>query len=388
MEASVKEKDYYFAREVAYGTSRMALALDFLALQLTKKRKLSLKTREKIILRIALYQYFYMEKVPLYAIVDEAVRLAKKYCHESFIKFVNASLRALEQIKPELPQGDTVPDLSIRYSYPAYYVQELVQSFGLEKTEEMMTAGNTPSLTMFRIRPDAPRPLKINGGIEMLAGTHSPIGLIRDSGLIPLIAKSNHYYIQNVTPSELIYSLAQDLPEPERILDLCASPGGKLIAIHDFFPNAELFANDVSEEKLQRLSENCEKYGIQAVLSSFRGQEYPVDKKFDIVILDVPCSNSGVLNKRPEARWRLSQKTMEHLEEIQRLLVRHALDLISPEGEVWYITCSILMRENIRLMDKICQQFPVEVRKKEAFFPNLDGWDGGFACALRFSLPK
>lgn len=381
---SISEKDYHFAREIAYGTTRMASALDHLALQLAEKKKLSLKLKEKLFFRMALYQYFYMERVPLYAIVDEIVQLAKKYCHESFAKFLNACLRSLEKAKPELPKGDTVPDLSIRYSYPAFYVQELVQNFGLEKAEALMRAGNNPSPTMFRMRPEAPRP-KIDGGIDFLAGTHSPIGVIKDSSLVPEIAKSHHYYIQNVTPSELIFTLAQELPEPRSILDLCASPGGKLIAAHDYFPNAELFANDVSPDKLKPLSENCEKYGVQATLSSFRGEQYPVDQKFDLVILDVPCSNSGVLNKRPEARWRLSQKTMEHLEEIQLQLVRHALDLIFPEGEVWYMTCSVLKRENNRLIDKICRQFPVEVRKKEAFLPNLDGWDGGFACALKFS---
>jgi 16S rRNA (cytosine967-C5)-methyltransferase len=377
------DQDYHLAREIAYGVTRMAMALDHLATQLTDKQKLSLKLKEKLLFRMALYQYIYMERIPLYALVDETVKIAKKHCHETFVKFLNGCLRSLEETELELPKGETVPELGIRYSYPAYYVQELVQNYGLEKAKEIMESGNSASPTLFRIRPQSTQSLEVKEGVELLTGTRCPMGVVKDSSLVPEIAASPDYYIQNATPAELIAILAQDLPEPKRILDLCASPGGKLIAVHDHFPEAELFANDVSSDKLQPLSDNCAKYGVSATLSCYRGEQFPIDETFDLVILDVPCSNSGVLNKRPEARWRLSHKTMEHLEEIQLGLVKHSLELVAQGGEVWYITCSLLKRENNRLIKKICEEFPVEVRMQETILPNEDGWDGGFACALR-----
>ena len=376
-------QDYHLAREIAYGTARMSLALDHLAVQLTDKNKLTLKLREKILFRMALYQHFYMERVPLYAIVDETIKVAKKHCHENFTKFLNACLRRVEEVDPQLPKGETVPDLSIRYSYPAFYVQELVQNFGLEKAEDIMETGNRPSPTMFRVRPHASRPEGTNGDIDLLSGTRCTVGVIQETSIVPEIAASSDYYIQNVTPAEIMTFLGQELASPGKILDLCASPGGKLISAHDLFPEAELFANDVSSEKLKPLSENCAKYGVSATLTSFRGEDYPLDQTFDLVILDVPCTNTGVLNKRPEARWRLSQKTIEQLEEIQLRLVRHAFELIAEGGELWYITCSVLKSENARLIDKICQELSLEVRKKEAILPNLDGWDGGYGCALK-----
>lgn len=384
-EGSPSVQDYHLAREIAYGTTRMLLALDYLAQQLADKQKLSLKLREKILFRMGLYQFFYMDKIPAYAIVDETIKIAKTHCHQTFVKFLNACLRKMEEVDPQLPKGETVPDLSVRFSYPVYYVHELVQNFGLEKAQEIMEAGNRPSSTMFRIRPHASSPEEVNGGIEMLAGTRCTMGVIRDTSLISMISSSPDYYIQNVTPAELMSSLGNDFENPESILDLCSSPGGKLICAHDQYPDAQLFANDISSEKLRPLSENCAKYSIPATLSSVRGEEFPLDRKFDLVILDVPCSNTGVLNKRPEARWRLSQKTLEQLEEIQLQLLRRGAELISDKGELWYITCSVLKRENSRLIDKICQELSLEVRHKEAILPNIDGWDGGFGCALRKS---
>lgn len=376
-------KDFRLAREIAYGSARMALALDEIASYLAERKKLTLKLRERVLMRTAIYQYYFMDRVPDYAIANETIEIAKKYCHETFVKFLNAALRRLSEERFELPKGDTVPEISVRYSYPAFYVQELIQNYGLEKAKEIMQTGNKPGLTMFRIRPHEKERIEEKEGIELLTGTLSPVAVVKDTSFIPLIVESSDYYIQNVTPTVLIQTLAKYLKEPKRMLDLCASPGGKLIAFHDQFPEAELFANDISTGKLKPLSENCAKYGITATLSCSRGEEYASDEPFDVVILDVPCSNSGVLNKRPEARWRISQKTLENLEHLQLQLIKHACSLIADEGEIWYLTCSILKRENTRLIDKACEMFNLQVRAKETILPNLDGWDGGFACALQ-----
>ncbi|NGX41951.1 MAG: Ribosomal RNA small subunit methyltransferase B [Chlamydiae bacterium] len=381
--ASPSSVDYHLAREIAYGASRMALALDYVAEQLANKQKLNLKLRERVLMRTAVYQHMYMDRVPDYAISDETIEIAKKYCHETFVRFLNAALRRLSENAIELPKGETVPEISIRYSYPPFYVQELIQNYGLEKAETYMEAGNKPSVTMFRIRPHAKEEIEKREGIELLAGTLSPIAMVRDTRLLPTIVESPDYYIQNVTPAVSIQLLSKKAHVPNRVLDMCASPGGKLIAVHDNFPDAELFANDVSPEKLKPLSENCAKYNISATLSCSRGQEYSSDTPFDLVILDAPCSNSGVLNKRPEARWRISRKNLEQLEEMQLQLLKNAVSLISEHGEIWYLTCSILKRENTRLVDKACEMFNLQVRTKETIFPNLDGWDGGFACALQ-----
>jgi 16S rRNA (cytosine967-C5)-methyltransferase len=318
--------------------------------------------REKVLLRMAVYQHIFMDRVPLYAIVNETIEIAKRHCHESYCKFLDAILRKLAEGDHPLPQGDSISNLSIRYSFPSFFVEELIADYGLEKAKMVLEIGNKQAPVMARQR------------------STGEIKIVDD---ISEIKNSEDYYIQNATPFTLISRLSGEIKEPNKILDLCASPGGKLIAVHDRFPNAAFFANDVSIEKLQILSENLLKYGIKAALSCSKGEVFKSDEGFDLIILDVPCSNSGVLNKRPEARWRMTPENLKNLEKLQLALIENSISLLSKDGEIWYLTCSILKKENERLMEQACKKFNLKISRMETVLPNAEGWDGGFACALR-----
>jgi 16S rRNA (cytosine967-C5)-methyltransferase len=393
--------DFRFAQQIAYGSAQMVLALDYLAQQLSDKKTLSLKQKERALVRLALYQFYYLDRVPLYAIADEMLKIAHKYCHRLFVNYLNALMRKLSMSPPALPTGDSLQDLSVRYSYPVFYVQALLAGYGLEKAKEIMTAGNTPAPTMARLRPTLNedeaqelQKLDLGGADTFLTTSPCSVAVIKDPGIIPNLTFSSRVYIQNVTPAVLIGTLSKKLEKaPKRILDLCASPGGKLVAAHDAFPKAKLYGNDVSEEKLKRLHENCQKYGIAAELSCSKGEEYASEELFDLIILDVPCSNSGVLNKRPEARWRLSVESFTALGETQLALIGHAKTLLAPGGVIWYMTCSILKKENEELVQEACKRFGLQVHghgdergrgdDQHMILPNAEGWDGGYACVLR-----
>lgn len=186
-----------------------------------------------------------------------------------------------------------------------------------------------------------------------------------------------------MTPVALVADLASKSSYPQRVLDICASPGGKLLAAHDHFPKAKLFANDISPEKILRLTQNLTKYGVTAQVRCGQGEDYPISEPFDVVILDVPCSNSGVLNKRPEARWRLTAEALQALKTQQLGLLEHALTLIGKQGVIWYLTCSILKAENEQLMAAFCQKHAMKMAYARTILPNAEGWDGGFACLLQ-----
>lgn len=379
--------NFRFAQQIAYGAAQMAIALDYLALQMADKKALSLKQKERALLRLALYQFYFLDRVPLYAIADEMLKIARKYCHRLFVNYLNALLRKLAISPPTLPIGDSLQELSVRYSYPIFFVQELIRDYSLDKAKEVMTAGNCPVPTMVRLRPivsenDAQELQKL-GCTDLMTTTPCSIAVIKDPGLIPRLASSSQVYIQNVTPAVLLGNLCHQMTTPpQRILDLCASPGGKLVAVHDAFPQAILYANDISTEKLKRLAENCQKYGISVHLSCSAGEAYTSSDLFDLIILDVPCSNSGVLNKRPEARWRLSASALVDLEKTQLSLIAHAKTLLAPHGMLWYMTCSILKKENEALIQYACKHFNLQVHHQQAILPNALGWDGGYACAL------
>ena len=376
-------RDFHLAQQLAYGASQMALALDYLAEQSSKNKKLSLKGKERALLHIALYQHYFLDRVPLYAITDEMVKLARKYCHARFISYLNAMLRQLSSVSIQnLPQGDSIRELSIRYSYPIFFVEGVVKDYGLSQAKEILELGNLPSPTMVRVRPG--HLIDDETDLQMICKEPCLVARLKDTSSLFEIARSPDYYIQNVTPAFLMGQLCCSCQCPGRVLDLCASPGGKLVALHDFFPEALLFANDVSADKIQRLSENCSKYGISPVMTCGKGEDFASkgQELFDVIILDVPCSNTGVLNKRPEARWRLSKVVLDDLEKIQLNLIEHAITLLEPQGELWYMTCSILKSENEKMVKNVCERYGLSVSAQYSVLPNRDGWDGGYACAL------
>lgn len=378
------KQDLHLAWEIASGTVRMARALDHLARQCAGLPKLTLKAKERALLYTALYQRAFMSRVPLYAIVDETVALAKRYCHRTFVGFLNAILRKLDRITLTLPQGDGVNDLSVRTSFPPFFVKELIQDYGLEIARQILQAENMPPSIMARIRPGAPGASFDKTGFEVIHDKDPCVLKLTESGRLSELTELPDIYLQNVSPAVLVWKLARgwEKKSPGSILDLCASPGGKLLALHDLFPEAILSANDVSEEKLRRLKENCAKYGLKASISCEKGEDFAAASLFDLVILDVPCSNSGVLNKRPEARWRLSEEQLLQLQETQLRLLQRASQIVSPGGEVWFLTCSILKRENEEMVARACRLYGFSPREQISLLPNLQGWEGGFGAAL------
>lgn len=350
------------ARQIAYGTLQRLISLDYLAKQLASRQNLKLKQKERALLATALYQVHYMTDSPLYAVTNEMVQLAKKHCHVAFARFLNALLRSYAAQAPTLPTDDSVSALSIRYSYPEWLIERLLQDYGLTPTLTILDLGNRPAPTMARLRSSPFKMVEVANPSE--------------------VAASTELYIQNATPVKLIKHLATTQLQPRRILDLCAAPGGKLLLAHDLYPNAQLFANDVSSRRLETLQENLRKYGVQAEVRCGPAESYPTDQPFDLIILDVPCSNTGVLGKRPEARWRLSEEFLKELEVTQFELLKSAVQLLAPNGTIWYLTCSILKRENEQLIDTACQRFKLASQTQLTLLPAPNGADGGFAAAL------
>lgn len=372
--------DFHLAQRIAYGTVQMILSLDAQAQLLAKNKKINLKTREKIILRMALYQRYYLEKIPLYAIVDESLKIAKKYCHVSFVSFLNAVLRKSNELILTLPEGRTSKSLSIKYSYPEIFIKALIEDYGTEQTEEILKVQNLPSIIMARIRN---REASLHIKMSVMGDIPFQVCIIEDREKLSDIINSANYYVQNITPVSLMAFLSRSTARsPKRILDLCASPGGKLIAVHDLFPSAELYANDVSEKKVQRLQQNCLKYGINAHVTCMPGENYSTNLLFDLIMIDAPCSNTGVLNKRPEARWRLSEESLFALEQLQMKLIEHAINLLSEQGELWYMTCSIMKRENEKIAQQACSRFGLSIIEEKTFLPTSNGYDGGYGCKL------
>ena len=349
-------RDQALAFEICSGTIRYWSQLQWIAETLTSTGKLSLKNREKSLLFSALYQIYYLERVPHYAVIDETVKLAKTYCHASVGNFFNGILRKASETPLKLPDGDSPFALSIRYSQTLFFVKRLLKERGASEAIKILSSSN--------IRP------------KHFVRT---IGLpIQYTPMTMPIAEIQGY-IQNPTPGHLATFLSQSTTPPKTILDLCASPGGKLLLAHDLYPSAKLWANDVSDARIALLNENIAKFGLEVNVRIGTGESYPAEMLFDLIILDVPCSNSGVLNKRIEARGRLTEEALSNLQTMQQKLLQAAIQLLAPGGAIWFLTCSVLKEENeaataVPGLEKVCEL---------TYFPDEEGMDGGYCCLLK-----
>lgn len=341
----LSERDFSLAYEIASGVTRRKQTLDSVA---KKYGTLPQKRKEKIALRMALYQLLFLDRVPDYAVGHEMVALAKKQLSPHFAKFLNAFLRT-HGPKCTL-EGLTLVE---KQSYTPYFAEELTKAYGASMAATLLELGNKKPPLFARER----------NNMKMV--------------LLDAFIDSPSYYIQNPAQFEVYIALTSQLKKPPKtIIDLAASPGGKTILLHDIFPEAELFANDLSEKKLERLKENLEKYAIKATLTHTSALDYSTDKLFDLVVLDAPCSNSGCLYKCPEARWRLTKEHVEEAALLQKKLLAKALQLVAPGGAIIYSTCSILPQEN----QMVTQGY--NIISEKLIVPDEQGREGAYGALL------
>jgi 16S rRNA (cytosine967-C5)-methyltransferase len=369
---TLEGRDRRFAEELAYGVMRRKLTLNYYLKQLADSGKsLKLKSGQRLILHMALYQAIFMDRVPEHAWTNESIELAKAKCPKVIIPFITYLLHKIPKQSFSLPNGDSISDLSIRYSYPEAFVEEVLQEQGLEKGKEVLELGNTRPELMARVLKDTIE----EGSIEF-----PPFRLVHLKKIS--FSNSSDYYIQNSTPLHLMSYLYKGAKRPKTVLDLCASPGGKMLALRTLFPKAELTVNDINKVKIKRLQENIQKYHLGVRVTEYRGEEYPLTKKFDLIVVDLPCSNSGVFHKRAEARWRYSLENLEQLYQLQIGILRRAVKLLNIGGELWLLTCSLLNSENERLVQELSKSEGLTVRDQKLQLITSQGDDGGYACAL------
>jgi 16S rRNA (cytosine967-C5)-methyltransferase len=336
-----------FVQELFYGCIRQQLALHFM-IPAERKPQRAVET----ILEIGLYQLAFM-RVAAHAAVHETVELAKKFASPAEAKFVNAVLRnprPLEQAEPW-----------VRLSHPRW--------LWARHGDAWCEWNNTPPPVYVRGEKSCP-------GVLEPTGLHPLCYRVVDAA--KFFAAPGKYYVQD--PSTLIAVDELDPQPGESILDLCAAPGGKTTHIAQKMKNhGQVIAADSSNVRLQLVAENCRRLGISIVATlacdsgrCLRGRQ------FDRVLVDAPCSNTGVLRRRVDLRWRIRQEEFARLAAVQRKLLTAAFELAKPGGVVIYSTCSLEPEEN----EHVIAHFP-GLASQRAVVPPRDGMDGAFVAKFR-----
>ena len=381
--AELTYSDRAFALELFYGVLRNLTLLDFWIGCLRSSR---IEADLRDVLRLGLYQLFFLDTAQ-HAAVYETVELASKRQRA----VINAMLRAAVRQREELLNRAGAQLLSVRTSHPQWLVARWQQHFGAKNAEELCRWNNLPPPIYGRINR-----LKINRE-EFLQLYPTPRPVARNSDFVEFdvlpanALNQGHCYIQD--PSTVIACQLLDPQPAEKILDACAAPGGKTGYIAQLMKNiGTIVACDRDGERLPILKDNMTRLGVGIVQSlphDWTRGRIPIPKEiasvapFDRILVDAPCSNTGVMRRRIDVRWRLRPGDLTRMPDEQFAITRSAISLLKPGGVLVYSTCSLETEENEQLVARVLDQFPeMRLTDQEFCLPFRDHFDGAFAARL------
>jgi len=406
-----------FCIEIMCGVVRRQGTLNHLLTQIVSRPRQRVELELWTLLLMGSYQLVYMSGVPQHAALHTSVELAKRIGRPGWSGFVNGVLRGLSRlltsdesnapseraaaIRPQVyrlcrepvfppPADQPIEYISAAFSFPRPFIARWLEAGGWDETLRLAFWFNTPGSASIRInarrstREDVISELAA-AGVEATAGSLPEALRLQRLGNVALLP--GHVAGRFTIQDESAMSAAVLLdPQPEAtILDLCAAPGTKTTHLAERMCNrGSILATDVCPQRLEAVRENARRLGIEIVrtlqISDTTG-DLP-DGRFDGVLVDVPCSNSGVLGKRPEARWRLDRSALEQLLMTQQRLLLAAVDRVRPGGRVVYSTCSIHSDENEAVVRRVLQLRPqMQLETERHFVPGQPG-DGAYQALL------
>lgn len=400
------ELDRRFIQEITYGVTKLKKHLDYIIDGVSKKRKARPVVRN--VLRMGVYQILFMSKVPDYAAVDESVKLIKQK-DSRLAGFVNALLRKIVQeghrvLFPD-PAKEPAKHLSTFYSHPEWLVQKWLKRHGYNQTKELCRVNNTVPRLSIRVNTLRISSQKLlerlrKEGAEAIPGRYIDYVyyLAIDKPIVKLSSfQEGLFQVQD--ESAVLVGELFDAKPGESIVDLCASPGGKSTHLAQLIEDDGLVvAVDVSMMRLRPLIENLKRLGIRSIRPVVSDSRYFRVKNCDGILLDVPCSGSGTLRRRPDLRWRMSEDDIKALTQIQLKLLENGASFLKVGGRLVYSTCSIEPNENEDVvhrflsthhhfsLEPIPERFPKELVRDGYYlstYPHRHGLDGTFGCLLR-----
>lgn len=351
----ISDKDKGLITEIVYGTLRRKRTLDILIGNFVKDISLIDDTILNI-LRVAMYQMYFLDKIPEYAACNEAVEEAKEISIESS-KLVNGILRNfIKDEKEIIVPGNRIDELAYKFSLQPWMIRLFIKQYGEEKTMKLMAGLNeTPKVTV-RVNEYKSSFEDVFERLEELGykieeGYACPEAIAIEGGKsIEGNELFNEGLITVQDESAMIVAPLLDLKTGETVFDLCAAPGGKTTHIAELLSNTgKVFAFDLHEHKLELVKQNAERLGLTNI-------EYNVMDATklnsdyislaDKILLDVPCSGLGIIRKKPEIKWNKTRQQLKDLIPIQREIMENSWKYLKPQGVMLYSTCTLNKEEN------------------------------------------
>jgi 16S rRNA (cytosine967-C5)-methyltransferase len=353
--------DHALATELVMGVLRWRSRLDAEIATASSQPLSKLDIEILIALRLALYQFFWLNRVPRRAALHESVELVKRARKRSAAPFVNAVLRKLATAsrKPDLSTDENSPEaVAMALAHPLWLVERWAREYGPSAAHQICVHNQSIPITAIRLRTPAAEHLLHEERITLLPGCLLASARRVQSGDITKTQafRTGKIVIQDEA-SQLVATLTSPdvLREGSRILDCCAAPGRKTLALADHNPPAAVTAVELHAHRarlLQKLLRAHAPKSGQVHIVAADAQHLPLSVPFDRVLADVPCSGTGTLARNPEIKWRLSVGDLAELHGRQLAILRSALAHVAPGGRLVYSTCSLEKEENENVVEQ------------------------------------
>ena len=408
-------KEKAFIKRVTEGTIERKIQIDYVLDTVSKVPVKKMKPFIRALLRMSVYQILFMENVPDAAVCNEAVKLAGKRKFKSLQGYVNGVLRNVSRQKDALAYPDREKDeaayLSVMYSMPLWLVSHFLNRYD-----------KTVAETIFRDFLER-KPVTLR--IEENVSDKEKEDLIKQWEESGMVVHSHPYlsYAMQIEKAEGIRHLpgydeglftvqdvssmlvieAADIQKGQTVIDLCASPGGKsLHAASKLAGTGKVLSFDVSQKKLTRMEENRQRMHMENMETAVNDAciyREELAGLADVVIADVPCSGLGVIGKKPDIKYHVTEQSLEEVAALQKEILKNAAAYVKPGGILMYSTCTINPEENEKQVEWICKTFPFtcesmgsslpETLQKQAetgmvqLLPGVHETDGFFFAKLR-----
>lgn len=386
----LEKQERAFIARVVNGTLERMIELDYIIDQFSKVKVSKMKPVIRTILRSAVYQLKYMDSVPASAACNEAVKLAAKRGFGSLRGFVNGVLRNISRNLSDISypsEEDMLYSFSVRYSVPEWILGQWLAEYGKETVRAMAEEFLKEKPVTVRFHPDRiskeelMRKLK-EEGVSVKEDAELPYAL-HLSGLDYLMKlesfQKGYFQVQDVSSMQVTQWAAPE--EGSYIIDVCAAPGGKAIHLAEMLRRTgHVEARDLTEYKIGMIRENILRSGmtnIEVVQMDARLRDEASVGKADIVIADLPCSGLGVLGRKPDLKYKMTQDTQRELVKLQREILSVSAEYVKQGGKLIYSTCTIHKEENEDNAAWFARQFPeFHLQRERQTLPGRDSGDG------------
>ncbi len=353
---AVPQKDKNFIVRLVYGVIQNKLRLDFIIGQFSKIKPARLDNKIRIILRMAIYQSEYMDRVPDYALVNESVQIAKTIECAKYSGFVNGVLRSYLRGRSTIAYPKAILHyLSTYYSYPQWFVK-MVRDKYKDKTEWILQQGNTPPPACIRMNSLRTNKAALQIHLQQEGIQVKQSSVLQDCFMLDHGIDYDHSasFAQGLyTPQDTSSMLAARIlaPEPgQTVIDMCSAPGGKTTYLAELMQNrGKIIACDLYAHKLRLVQRASERLGITIIETKQQDATRKMEEwkdKADCVLVDAPCSGLGIIRRKPEIKWTKSLEDCRTLAAIQYQILQVAAYYVKPGGVLVYSTCTLTNEEN------------------------------------------